>query len=299
MNRRHFLFAATAAPAFARAAAPVRPVWDCHTHFYDPTRPEGVPWPEKGTKLYRKVLPVDYKALATPLGITGTVVVEASPWLEDNAWLLKLAKDDPFLVGVIGRLDLADSGFSKNLTRFAADPKFRGIRLNHDDVKAAALNPVQRDKLKQLADAKLTLDVNVGPAGLPFAATLAAFLPKLRVVVNHLGGPAADGKAPADDWLKGLKACATRDNTWLKFSGIVEASRKPDAAPPDAAFYKPVLDAAFDTFGAKRLVFGSNWPVSELFAPLTAVHKLAADYLGAKADGAKAWGANAAAAYGL
>ena len=30
---------------------------DCHTHFYDPSRPQGVPWPDPKSTLYRTVLP--------------------------------------------------------------------------------------------------------------------------------------------------------------------------------------------------------------------------------------------------
>src|SRR3954463_3661175 len=70
---------------------------DTHTHFYDPTRPQGVPWPGKGDKkLYRPVLPSEYKQLAKPFGVVGTIVVEASPWVEDNQWLLDLAAKEPF-----------------------------------------------------------------------------------------------------------------------------------------------------------------------------------------------------------
>ena len=69
---------------------------DTHTHFYDPTRPEGVPWPPADNELlYRTVLPEHHRALAVPEGVTGTVVVEASAWLADNQWILDLAADDP------------------------------------------------------------------------------------------------------------------------------------------------------------------------------------------------------------
>src|SRR5258708_7289292 len=65
------------------------PMVDCHTHFYDPTRPEGVPWPGKDDKLlYRTRLPKHFLEQAAPLDVTKTVVVEASSWVEDNAWLL-------------------------------------------------------------------------------------------------------------------------------------------------------------------------------------------------------------------
>ena len=52
---------------------------DTHTHFYDPTRPQGVPWPGKNDKrLYRPVLPDEFQRLSKPFGVVGTVVVEAA-----------------------------------------------------------------------------------------------------------------------------------------------------------------------------------------------------------------------------
>ena len=52
------------------------PVVDTHTHFYDPTRPQGVPWPSKDDPLlYRSVLPKEFQALTKPFGVTGTVIV--------------------------------------------------------------------------------------------------------------------------------------------------------------------------------------------------------------------------------
>src|SRR5205085_9380769 len=106
------------------------PVIDTHTHFYDPARPQGVPWPAKDDPfLYRTVLPPEYEGLARPLGVTGTVVVEASPWVEDNQWVLDLAARDPFLVGVVGNLGPGEDDFAAHLTRFAKNRLFRGIRL--------------------------------------------------------------------------------------------------------------------------------------------------------------------------
>ena len=79
---------------------------DTHTHFYDPSRPQGVPWPEEDDEiLYRRALPEDYKALAVPEGVTGTIMVECSPWVEDNQWVLDLADADPFIVGLVGHLE--------------------------------------------------------------------------------------------------------------------------------------------------------------------------------------------------
>ncbi len=126
-------------PAFSAVERPAEfDVIDCHTHFYDPTRPEGIPWPSKGSPIYRTVLPQHLRALKHYRRVTGTVIVEASPRLEDNAWLLNLAKDDPFVVGVVGNLEPGSADFSRHLRRFAADPLFRGIRVSSELVKNAA-----------------------------------------------------------------------------------------------------------------------------------------------------------------
>ena len=76
---------------------------DTHTHLYDPTRPQGIPWPNKDNEqLYRTVLPEHFKQTAGPSGVTHTVVVEASVWVDDNDWILDLAKDEPAIVGFVG-----------------------------------------------------------------------------------------------------------------------------------------------------------------------------------------------------
>jgi L-fuconolactonase len=310
MTRREVLAAGVLAatgglrPPLACAADEKPPVIDTHTHFYDPTRKEGVPWPAKGDKvLYRAVLPAEYKKLAAPLGITGTVVVEASPRVEDNQWLLDLAKDEPFLVGVVGNLSLADGDFGKHLTRFAKNPLFRGIRVNEGDLRAALADDTRLDRLKALGDSGLTLDVNGGAETFVAAAKVAEKLPKLRVVVNHMGNPAIDGKEPPEAWRKAVATGAEAGaNVFCKLSALVEGSRKNDGtAPTDLAYYTPVVDHIWKAFGADRLLFGSNWPVSDLYAKFDTVYTLAAKYVKAKGADAftKVFGQNAVKAYGL
>src|SRR5262249_59535342 len=92
---------------------------DPHSHFYDPTRPQGVPWPSKSESLlYRRTLPQDFRRVVQGLRVTGTVAVEASPWLEDNQWLLDLAKENPLIVGVVGHLEPGGAMFKSHLQRF-------------------------------------------------------------------------------------------------------------------------------------------------------------------------------------
>ncbi len=305
ISRREFL-SAGAALAVAGSASPAddKPAAiDVHTHFYDPTRKEGVPWPGEDDKvLYRPVLPDEFKKLAAPHGVTGTVAVEASPWVEDNQWLLDRAKDSPVIVGVVGRLLPADADFAKHLTRFAKNPRFRGIRVNEAEVRNALKDEKQLDRLKALSDNGLSLDVNGGADAFVLAVKVAEKLPKLRVVVNHMGNPLIDGKEPPEAWRKAVAVGGDAGaNVFCKLSALADGTRKRGAAPAELAFYTPVLDVVWKAFGADRLLYGSNWPVSDLYAKYATVYALAAKYVEGKGAGAakKVFGANAVTAYRL
>ena len=303
LTRREALAAPLALAAIG--AADAKPaIIDTHTHFYDPTRPEGVPWPGKGDKvLYRPVLPGEFQKLAAPHGVTGTVVVEASPRLEDNQWLLDIAKDEPFLVGVVGRLAPDDMKFQTNLERFAKNPRFRGIRWNEAETRDGLKSEAVRSRLQALSDTGLTLDLNGGPDVHHVAVAVAEKFPKLRIAINHMGNPRMDGKPPTEAWLRAIQASAAiGKNVWCKLSALVDGTGKSgQKAPTEAAFYKPTFDALWEAFGEDRLMYGSNWPVSDNYAKYATVFDLAAGFVKPKGDAAfaKVFGANAKAAYQL
>jgi predicted TIM-barrel fold metal-dependent hydrolase len=248
------------------------------------------------------VLPAEFKKLAAPHGVTGTVVVEASPRVGDNQWLLDLAKDNPVIVGVVGRLLLTDADFAKHLARFAKNTRFRGIRVSETDLRAALKDEKQLDRVRTLSDNGLSLDLNGGHETFLLAAKVADKIPKLRVVVNHMGNPPIDGKEPPEAWAKAVGAGgAAGGNVFCKLSALVEGTGKRAAAPTDLAFYTPVLDVIWKAFGADRLLYGSNWPVSDLFSKYETVYALAAKYVEGKGKDAlaKVFGANAVTAYRL
>ena len=296
-NRRRFLAAAAQAVAgvtltgwaSALRAAPGRPpagadsitVIDAHTHFYDPTRPAGVPWPPREDKLlYRRVLPEDYRVLPVPRPVTGTVVVEASPSVEDNQWVLDLAAKEAFIVGLVGNLPVGTKEFAGHLRRFAANKVFRGIRIRDRKLDGTLDDTAFVSDLKLLADHDLTLDLVGGTEILLFADRLTRMVPLLRIIIDHLAGVVVDGKAPPADWLEKMKALAGRPEIYFKVSGLVEGTGRSDgSAPRDVEFYRPVLDAMREMFGPERLIYASNWPVSERFAPLTTVQGIVGDYI--------------------
>ncbi len=306
-TRRQMLQASVAAglgaltAAAQSAAAPSLEIIDTHTHFYDPTRPRGVPWPGKDDKaLYRTILPADYRRLGDPLGVAGTVIVEASPWVEDNQWILDLAQNDPFIRGLVGNLAPGSPEFAKYFVRFAKNRLFLGIRVNSGPLAKGLTQPEFLADIKRLMLADLELDINGGPELLPLVDQLAAKFPDLRIVVNHLANVRIDGNAPPQEWAAGLQAAAKHPHVFCKVSALVEGASQPDKkSPTDVAFYKPVLDHAWKTFGPDRLLYGSNWPVSERFGSLAEVQGIVVDYLADQTDDIqrKVMGGNAKAAY--
>ncbi len=289
VTRRTFLGAALAAAAAApRMEARAMDILDCHTHFYDPGRPQGVPWPDKSDRqLYRPVYPRDYQVLALPLGITGTVVVEASEWVADNDWILDLATSEPLIKGFVGRLEPGAAEFGSGVERLAKNPTFRGIRVSGREV-ASLTEPRRLSDLAVLAERGLALDVNGDISSLPTVAAVARAVPRLRIVIDHVANVRIDGGPPPSDWQDGMGAAATRSNVFCKVSGLVEGTgRRGGQAPADPAFYRPVLDAVWRMFGDERVIFGSNWPVSEVFAPLSTVVGIVRQYVatrGAEAE---------------
>jgi L-fuconolactonase len=261
---------------------------DTHTHFYDPTRPEGVPWPPRNDALlYRRVMPADYRALPKPQPVTGTIVVEASPWVEDNQWILNLAADDSFIVGMVGNLAPGTDDFRSNLLRFAKNPLFRGLRIGAGPLRASLIHGRLMDDLKAVADHDLALDLLGGPEMLPDVPRLAKAIPGLRLIIDHVANIRIDGRAADKAWLEGMEAAGQHHNVFCKVSGLVEGTGRSDGTAPERAeFYRPVLDGIWEAFGAARLVYGSNWPVSERFASCYSVQQIVCEYFTTKGQAA-------------
>jgi len=128
LGRRGFLGQALAAGVALAQPRPI-PILDAHIHLFDPTRPQGAPWPSKSnTILYKPALPSRYREVIRRLGVTGAIETECSPWLEDNQWVLDVCEKDTIMVGTVGNLEPGKPEFRGHLERFHRNPLFRGIR---------------------------------------------------------------------------------------------------------------------------------------------------------------------------
>jgi L-fuconolactonase len=286
MSRRTFLrygsavgYAAAECPALA--TEPGR-VLDAHVHFYDPTRAQGVPWPSKTeTVLYKPTYPKRYLANVKPFRVDGVVAVEASGWLEDNLWLLKLADRSRLVWAVVGNIQPGNPNFKDALDRFSKHPLFRGIRINAGSISAIVAQPAAFNNLKLLAAKDLSLDILLdGPQSFAEIVRLASMLPGLRLILGHLPlDPPMDevGRAAYGD---DLRALGRTRSVYAKVSTV--ARRIGGQVPVDAGFYRPALDQIWQAFGPDRVIYASNWPVCELTAPYATVFHIVRDYLADK-----------------
>jgi L-fuconolactonase len=270
----------TAALATAAAPQPAR-ILDAHTHFYDPARQQGVPWPLKTeTLLYRTVLPPEFVRMTQPLGVTGTIVIEASAWLEDNQWILDLAREHKVIAGFVGHLEPGAEGFRAHLERFRKNPLFRGIRLGGTALARGLAQKAFMADLQRLVDDNLQLDAIGDAAMFPVLLRITDRLPALRVVIDHVPFPEAAAYGEL----------AQRPKIYAKVSGMLPQLRD-----------RQKLDEIWKAFGADRVIYGSNWPVSEKQGRYAEVFGAVKSYFDAKGGDAaeKYFWRNAVTAYAL
>ena len=240
------------------------PVIDTHIHLYDTTRKGGVPWPKPSDQvLYRRVLPQNYDQVTKANGVTATVIVEASDLVEDNQWVLDItAHNTKHYVGVVGNLPVGTLQFAKHLERFAKDKRYVGIRLRSFPEGVIGFNDAVWRDLKLLSDKGLTLDVLMANYDLDDVMLIAKRLPKLKILINHLTGLIINGGAAEAAWTKKVKAAAKYPNVSCKVSGIFQRSNR-SPAPKKVSYYAPIFEVVYEAFGEDRIIYGSNWPVTD------------------------------------
>jgi L-fuconolactonase len=229
---------------------------DAHQHFWDPSRAD-YPWMTgEAAALRRRYGPEDLAPLLAEHGVDGTVVVQARASLDETRELLELAAATPFVLGVVGWVDLAAPDVAEVLAGLGDG--LVGVRHQvHDEPDPAWLlrEDVQRG-LAAVSAAGLAYDLLVRRRELPAAVETARRLPELRFVLDHVAKPPLrDGDL--DAWATGVEALAACPNVTCKLSGLfTEAQPGTDLAP--------IVERALDWFGPERCMSGSDWPVCTL-----------------------------------
>src|SRR5688572_13088753 len=250
---------------------------DSHQHFWRYTSAEYGWIDDALAALRRDFLPSDLRREMDVTAVDACVAVQARQTIEETRWLLELADNHPFVAGVIGWIDLQADDAPAQLDLFADHPKLLGLRhiVQSEPDDRFMLRPAFCRGISLLAERDLTYDILIYPKHLPVAAELVSRFPRQRFVLDHLAKPQIRARE-IRDWEKGIRALATFPNVFCKLSGLVTEADWSRWTPEDI---RPYLDIAFDCFGARRLLAGSDWPVCTLAADYRRTIALVDDYL--------------------
>jgi L-fuconolactonase len=249
---------------------------DAHQHFWLYNDHE-YEWIDRTMAAIRRdFLPADLRPLLENCGFRGSVVVQTRQTRAETEWLLKLAEEHPFILGVVGWLDLRSPRLRTELESLAAGSKLVGIRhIVQSEPDEFLLEPDFLRGISVLEDFDLAYDILIYSKHLPVAEEFVRRFPRQRFVLDHLAKPPIKSGS-IDLWARGIRTIASFPNVYAKVSGLVTEADWQGWKTDDIRRY---LDVAFACFGPNRLMIGSDWPVCLVAASYERTINVVRDYL--------------------
>jgi L-fuconolactonase len=232
---------------------------DSHHHFWN-YDPEEYAWIGENMKhLRRDFLPSDLKQEIEQAGVEGVVSVQARQTIEETKWLLGLANSNNFIKGVVGWLPLADRDFSVALESFSEEKKLVSLRhvIQDEPDPEFILGKDFNRGISAIKNSGLVYDILIFENQLPNTIKFVDQHPNQIFVLDHIAKPRIRENL-LSPWSENLMELARRENVYCKISGMAtEADFK--HWTNEQLF--PYLEVCLESFGAERLMFGSDWPV--------------------------------------
>lgn len=237
---------------------------DAHQHFwkFDPVRDAWITSDMQA--LRRDFYPQDLEPLLKTSGITGTVAVQADQSLHETKFLLQQAQTNPFIKGVVGWIDLRSSELDQELSRLSQFNLLKGFRhiVQGEADPEFMLRPDFVNGMEKILSKGYTYDILIRDHQLSMAVEFCNRFPGANLVIDHLAKPpirSGEWKA----WAADLKKFSRLDYVYCKVSGLVTEAIWRSWKKEDFTIY---LDVVSNVFGARRMMYGSDWPVCLLSA---------------------------------
>ena len=254
---------------------------DAHQHFWI-YNPDEYDWiTDSMADVRRDFLPKDLRPELDRNGFRGSVAVQTRQTIEETRWLLELADESSWILGVVGWVDLCSKDVRSQLAALAKHPKLVGVRhiVQSEPDDQYLLRPDFLRGMSTLQDFDLAYDILIKTKHLTVAADLVGRFPNQRFVLDHVAKPfIKDGII--EPWATDIRRLASFPNVFCKLSGLVTEA---DWQHWTHEQITPYLDVAFECFGAKRLLIGSDWPVCLVAASYKSVVDVIKRYLESQA----------------
>lgn len=233
---------------------------DAHQHFWKIGHHDCTWPPVQLAAIHRDFTPQDLEPIASDLRVDSTVLVQSQPSDIDTNFLLSTADRCPLVGAIVAWVDLLDAGAPDRIAELAAHPKVRGIRpmlqsLPADWILAPALEPA----IAALIEHGLRFDALVLPRHLRSLEIFVRRYPDLPVVIDHAAKPDIR-RGVLDPWREQIGALAAVPHVCCKFSGLLTEAN-PQWRVEEV---QPYVDHLLASFGSRRLMWGSDWPVVNL-----------------------------------
>lgn len=274
---------------------------DTHQHLwrFDPVEYDWIG--ADASALRRDYLHADLARELDAARIDASVAVQARQSLAENDFLLAEAEASGGRIrGVVGWVDLAADDADDVLARYAARPRFVGVRhvVQGEPDPGFLARPAFNRGIARLRAHDLVYDLLIYAPQLPAATAFVDRHPAQPFVLDHIAKPAIAAARFDEAWARDFREIAKRPHVTCKLSGVVTEVR--DAAWT-ADTLRPYLELALEAFGPARLMFGSDWPVVRLRAEygewVRVVEAATASWSAAERDAF--WSGNAKRVYSL
>lgn len=263
------------------------PLVDAHVHVWDlARRPQ--PWidPDSMAVIHCDHPVAELEAELRAADVAGAVLVQVlndPRETDDFLW----AGRSQLVSAVVGWTDLLDPGVGDALDALAAHPSgtpLAGVRhqaLAETDPAGWLERAGAGPGLRALGERGLVCDLILRPEHLDAAYAVLAAQPGTTFVLDHAGkAPVLSGwgSADAEHWAARVARLADLDHVLVKLSGMTTMA---DLASWTVEDLRPWVEHLLGCFGADRLLFGSDWPVSrragEYARTVAAARELVAD----------------------
>ena len=239
---------------------------DSHIHLLDQKR-FGYSWAAGAPKLKRDWTADDLAAYAKPYQIEGFVFVEVDvdmpQYLDEAEWVQSLASQDSRVKGCVTSLPLEKGkAIEAEMAKIAKLSVIRGVRrlIQNEPDPEFVLRPAFLEALKLLPKYNLSFDICIFHHQLPNVLEMLRRCPEVSFILDHIAKPGIKAGL-VEPWRRHIRELAGLPNVVCKLSGVTTEA---DHGSWTREQLRPYLDYVIESFGVDRLIYGGDWPVSEL-----------------------------------